>query len=59
MTQPTEDKAPRLAPEWKEQPLVDRLTVCRQMLYLHGVLPAGENEKMKLRIRKLESKEGV
>jgi hypothetical protein len=49
----------KLCPVWEEQELTERLSKCRQMLYLHGVLPAGENEKVKLRITKLAYKEEV
>lgn len=59
MTPTPTKKQPTVCPAWEEQPLIDRLIACRQMLYFHGVLPAGENLKVKERIGKLAAKEEV
>ena len=53
---PVQLKPTAACPSWPEHSLMERLNMCRQMLYFHGVLPAGENEKVMMRIAKMEKK---
>ena len=51
MPETKEKRKKELCDPWEAAPLASRLQECRFMLYVHGLLPEAQNERLKLRIQ--------
>lgn len=57
MATDTQRTSEKKVPAWAECSLVDRLIICRVMLYQHGILTDAEKDRADRRIGKLMLKE--